>query len=65
MMTDDQIDELIQEAAWRAQWEASLNEVQAQHISNIMGDLVDSILTGKDIVFFAYQEEEVNDAIRH
>ena len=65
MMTDDQINELIQEATWRAQWEASLNEVQAQHISNIMGDLVDSILTGKDIVFFAYQEEEVNDAIRH
>ena len=65
MMTDDQIDELIREATWRAQWEASLNEVQAQHISNIMGDLVDSILTGKNIVLFAYQEEEVNDAIRH
>jgi len=65
MLTDDQINELIQEAAWRAQWELSLNEVQTEHLYNIMGDLVDSILTGKNIVLFAYQEEEVNDAIRH
>ena len=65
MLTDDQIDELIREATWRAQWELSLDEGQTQHLDGIMDDLARSILTGKNIVLFAYQEEEVNDAIRH
>ena len=64
MLTDDQIDELIQEAAWRAQWELSLDEGQTQHLDGIMDDLARSILTEKDLIFSLYNEE-VNDAIRH
>ena len=57
MLTDDQIDELIQEAAWRAQWELSLDEGQTQHLDGIMDDLARSILTEKDLIFSLYNEE--------
>ena len=56
-MTDDQIDELIQEATWRAQWELSLDEGQTQHLDGIMDDLARSILTEKDLIFSLYNEE--------
>ena len=57
MLTDDQIDELIQEATWRAQWELSLNKAQTEHLDGIMDDLARSILTEKDLVFSLYNEE--------
>jgi len=57
MMTDDQIDELIQEATWRAQCELSLDEGQTQHLDGIMDDLARSILTEKDLIFSLYNEE--------
>ena len=64
MLTDDQIDELIREATWRAQCELSLDEGQTGHLYGIMDDLARSILTEKDLIFSLYNEE-VNDAIRH
>ena len=57
MLTDDQIDELIREATWRAQWELSLDEGQTQHLDGIMDDLARSILTEKDLIFSLYNEE--------
>jgi len=57
MLTDDQINELIQEATWRAQWELSLDEGQTQHLDGIMDDLARSILTEKDLIFSLYNEE--------
>jgi len=57
MLTDDQIDELIREATWRAQCELSLDEGQTQHLDGIMDDLARSILTEKDLIFSLYNEE--------